>query len=383
MDITCPYCMNPISKKTVNYECPQCGESYRGAGLFHDKMPECKNKSVHSSVLMASVVRCPHCHQKLPADYLDYDRSLKFSLVGTTQSGKTNFLISMLHELTHAMKTGLALSPLDNTREYYINFKAMEKSMFIDHLPLPATSIASEVEPYLWRIRDRNKAKGTKIPSYSLTIYDNAGEIFPSVDRPENALLAKYLCDTKSLFILIDPLQLPSFKDREGVDNISSNGVEGQSATDSINAVANFLRTNLRLGPGDLINMNVAIIFTKIDALGDGSEGSAFVDSELLYSRGDQVHLGCYDFMKQGFDMTLAKQISNSIKQYLMDNESDFFSAVESSFVANKIHYFGVSALGNPPVMENGQMFLRHLDPIRILDPFLWMMVQEGLIKAI
>ena len=382
MAITCPYCMNPIDKKSVQYECPQCGQTYHGAGIFHNKMPECHNKAAHPSVLMASVVRCPHCHERLPADYLDYDRSLKFSLVGTTNSGKTNFLISMLHELMHTMKTGLAISPLDNTRDYYRTFKEFEKTMFIDHQLLPATSIGT-VEPYLWRIRDRNKAKGNAIPSYSLTIYDNAGEIFPTIDRPENALLAKYLCDTKTLFILIDPLQLPSFKLRGDGDNISSNGVEGQSATDSINAVANFLKTNLRLGANALIDMNVAIIFTKIDAVGDDGSGSVFGDSDLIYSRGDQTHIGCYNVLKQGFEKSLAESISNSICNYLQENEPDFFSAVDSSFVRQKVHYFGVSALGNPPVRENGEIFLRHLDPIRILDPFLWMMVQEGLIKEI
>ena len=382
MPITCPYCMEPIDKGSVQYECPQCGNVYKASGLFHNKMPVCKNKAAHPSTLVASVIRCPHCHERLPADYLDYDRSLKFSLVGTTNSGKTNFLVSMLHELMHAMKTGLAISPLDTTRDYYRSFKQMEKTMFIDHQLLPATSIGV-VEPYLWRIRDRNKAKGTYIPSYSLTIYDNAGESFSTLDQAENTLLAKYLCDTKTLFILIDPLQLPSFRTRGQQDDLSSNGMEGQDATDSVQKVASFLRTNLKLGASALIDMNVAIIFTKIDAIGDESNGSVFGDADLIYSRGDQTHIGCYNTLKQGFEKQLAINISNSIRQYLFENEGDFLSALESSFVQNKIHYFGCSALGNPPVRDGGEVFLQHLDPIRVLDPFLWMMVQEGLIKEI
>ena len=47
MPITCPYCMEPIDKGTVQYECPQCGEVYKAAGLFHNKMPVCKNKAAH------------------------------------------------------------------------------------------------------------------------------------------------------------------------------------------------------------------------------------------------------------------------------------------------------------------------------------------------
>ena len=281
------------------------------------------------------------------------------------------------------MKTGLAISPLDTTRDYYRNFKQMEKQMFIDHELLQATAIGDRVEPYLWRIRDRNKAKGTYIPSYSLTIYDNAGENFATLDQAENTLLAKYLCDTKTLFILIDPLQLPSFRERGQQDNLSSNGMEGQDATDSVQKVASFLRTNLKLGASALIDMNVAIIFTKIDAIGD-ENGSVFGDADLIYSHGDQTHIGCYNTLKQGFDKKLAENISNQIRQYLEDNEGDFLSALESSFVQNKIHYFGCSALGNPPMRDsNGRIFLQHLDPIRVLDPFLWMMVQEGLIKEI
>ena len=383
MPINCPYCMEPIDKKSVSYECPQCGQTYKAAGLFHTKMPECKNKAAHSSTLVCSVVRCPHCHERLPADFLDYDRSLKFSLVGTTNSGKTNFLVSMLHELMHTMKTGLAISPLDMTRDYYRSYKEMEKTMFLDHQLLPATSVGKP-EPYLWRIRDRNKAKGNSIPSYSLTIYDNAGEFFPTIDQPDNTLLAKYLCDTKTLFILIDPLQLPSFKMRGEGDGVSSNGVEGQDATDALLKVTSYLKTNLRLGANALIDMNVAIIFTKVDTvINDDGYGAPFGDADTIRSNGDATHIGCYNVQKQAFEKSTALRISQSLEEYLQKFETDFYNVVDSSFVKGKVLYFGTSALGNPPVKDGGQVFLQHIDPIRILDPFLWMMAREGLIKEI
>ncbi len=380
MAITCPYCMNPIDKSSVEYECPQCGQSYKAAGLFHNKVPECKNKAAHPSALLASVIRCPHCHERLPSDYLDYEMSLKFSLVGTTNSGKTNYLVSMLHELMHTMKTGLAISPLDTTRDYYRSFKELEKTMFLDHQLLPATSLG-RVEPYMWRIRDKNKMKGNKIPSYSLTIYDGAGESFSSLDQSENTILAKYLCDTRTLFILIDPLQLPSFVMR-GMAN--PNMADNQNATESLQKVAKFVHDNKGLAANALIDMNVAIIFTKIDAISDESGyDSVFGDSELIYSRGDATHMGCYDFKKGGFDVGRAEAVSNSICEYLKENEVDFYNAVTENFIESKVRYFGVSALGNPPTNENGMMMLRHIDPIRILDPFLWMMVKEGLIKGV
>ncbi|WP_289458329.1 hypothetical protein, partial [Klebsiella pneumoniae] len=62
---------------------------------------------------------------------------------------------------------------------------------------------------------------------------------------------------------------------------------------------------------------------------------------------------------------------------------TDFYNVVDSSFVKGTVLYFGTSALGNPPVKDGNQVFLQHIDPIRILDPFLWMMAREGLIKEI
>ena len=381
MPINCPYCMNPIDKGTVNYECPQCGQVYKAAGLFHNKVPQCKNKSAHASTLLASVVRCPHCQERLPIDFLDYDRSLKFSLVGTTSSGKTNFLIVMLHELMHTLKTGMAISALDTTRDYYRNFKEFERIMFVDHKLLPATETGT-VDPYLWRVRDRNKAKGNFMPSYGLTIYDGAGENFDRLDESEKTAMSKYLCETSTLFILIDPFQLDSFRARGTVDNISS-APNSQNATTSLEKVAKFIHDNAGLAGSQTIDMNIAIIFTKIDALQDLG-GPLFGDSDLIYSRGDDTHIGCFDFRRNGFDSNLAKQISDSIRTFLEQEEPAFINAVTTNFVASKVNYFAVSALGNPPQREDdGQVYLRHIDPIRILDPFLWMMAQEGLIKKL
>ena len=386
MSIKCPYCLEAIDKSSVIYECPQCGNRLKAAGLFHNKMPECKNKSAHASSLLASKVICNHenCFQVLPSDYLDYDQSLKFSLVGTTNSGKTNFLIVMLHELMHTLKTGLAVSALDSTRDYYRNFKDFEKTMYELHELLPATSRGT-VDPYLWRIRDKNRAKGNTIPSYSLTIYDGAGENFDSIDNLDNTLQSKYLCDTNTLFILIDPLQLSSFKSRGiGQESVDLGSSEGQDATASLDKVAHYLHVNKGIPANQLIDMNIAIIFTKIDALCDEDGRLQFGDGEIIMQKSDMSHLGCFDFRKGGFDMNIANAISESIHNYICQEEPAFENVVASNFIESKVQYFAISALGNKPVRdENGVLRLQHIDPIRVLDPFLWMMMREGYIKEL
>ena len=384
-NIKCPYCLEGISKGSVIYECPSCGKRYGAAGLFKNQMPMCANRGAHASTIPASRIICNNkgCGNVLPADFLDYEQTLKFSLVGTTNSGKTNFLIVMLHELMHNLKTGLSLSALDTSSDTYGEFKEFERLMYDDHSLLPATD-RGIVDPYLWRIRDRNKASGNKIPSYSLTIYDGAGENFSNIDQAENTVLSRYLCDTKTLFILIDPLQLSSYR-KQGVggESVDLSNLENQDAAESLDKVVTYLRTNKGLGANQLIDMNIAIIFTKIDALVDEDGILQFGDGDLILRRGDASHFGCFDFRKNGFDMKQAKVISDSIQDFIMSNEPRFFNIIESNFIKSKVHYFAISALGNAPVKENGQTMIQHIDPIRVLDPFLWMMMKEGFIKEL
>lgn len=385
MSIKCPYCLEPIDKQSVTYACPQCGKTYKAAGLFHNKVPVCHNRTVHASSLLASTIVCPHkgCGQTLPTDLLDYSKSLKFSLVGTTNSGKTNFLIVMLHELMHTLKTGLAISPLDSTRDYYKNFRDFEKRMYESHALLRATNQGS-VDPYLWRIRDKNKAKGNTIPSYSLTIYDGAGENFNLIDVKELTVISKYLCDTDTLFILVDPLQLRSIKERGiGGESVTYDS-KSDDATSSLQKVAEYIRVNKGLRTNELIDMNVAIIFTKIDALTDEEGNLQFGDGDLILQRSDASHIGCFDFRKKAFDSNMAGVISESIRNFIYEEEPAFANVLESYFVQSKVQFFAISALGNKPERdERGEVVLRHIDPIRVLDPFLWMMMKEGLIAEV
>lgn len=384
MAINCPYCLEPISKGSIIYSCPQCGKQYKPSGLFVKKIPVCSDKSSHASSLLASKIHCPNanCGESLPSDYLDYEKSLTFSLVGTTYSGKTNYLIVMLHELMHTLRLGLAISSLDTTRDYYNNFKLFEKEMYEHHRILEGTN-KGRVEPYLWRIRNRNNTRGSHIPSYSLTIYDGAGENFDSLDETTEPIVSKYLCDTDTLFILIDPLQLPTFKNRYQGNESSAGAVDSQDAVSSLEKIVNYLHVNKQIPTDQLFDINVAVIFTKIDALADEYGNLPFSDSDLILQRSDSSHIGCYDFRKGEFDMNQAKTISDSIHNFIMENESNMENLIYSNFKKDKVFYFAVSALGNKPYKnESGQLALQHIDPIRILDPFLWMMMSKGIIRG-
>lgn len=381
MGIKCPYCLEPIDKGSVIYSCPQCGQRYKAKGILLKKMPICTNKNAHASTLVASKIGCPHtqCGETLPSDYLDYDKSLTFSLVGTTNSGKTNFLIVMLHELMHTLKLGLAISSLDTTKDYYNNFKLLEKEMFENHKIISATN-AGKVEPYLWRIRNRNAARGSHIPSYSLTIYDGAGENFDRIDVSDDTIISKYLCDTETLFILIDPLQLPTFKSRHQNNESSYGASDSQDAAKSLEKIVNYLHINKSVPTDQLFDINVAIIFTKIDAITDEDGNLPFSDSDLILQRGDSNHIGCYDFVKGYFDLNQAETISNSIHNYILENEVEMENLIYSNFKKDKVFYFAVSALGNKPIDNN--LSVQHIDPIRILDPFLWMMMRQNIVKG-
>lgn len=367
--VICPHCFNELYFKNIKKCCNLCGEEVKTDFWQNitQNVPKCGKNGCLGS---ATELTCKYCGEKLPTDYLLYKKYLSFCLLGVTGSGKSNFLTVMMHELMDNIKSLWIPSELEEGTQ--IRFNTDHKMLYVNKTPLGASAAGEPPYPFLWRIRDKKKMNGNKIPSYSLAIFDGAGEDCTNVDPK----ISRYIKHSKTLFILLDPTNLTCVKEQKGKskDFINSRiaDIETDASVDMINKITNYIRNNYGekgLPPDQLIDKDVAIIFTKFDLVKD-----LFGEEAIVTRESNHLKNGAYD-------KSDADAVHDEIRDWLMrNNENKFVNAIETNFKKEKIRFFGVSSFGTAPD-ENGK--IDNIRPERILDPFIWMLWKEGLVESI
>lgn len=364
-DILCPYCLEELRSKDLKMACPLCGTEVvpTKADTLMKKLPKCKQPGCHNTA--AGDKLCGFCGTKLPADIMDYAKYLRFSILGITGAGKTNFLTTMLHELRHTPGTPLVLAPMDS--ETSASFQENDRAIYESRQPVPATPPGTPPKPQQWRIRDRTKMTSKSVPSYSLTIFDGAGEDCEHIDP----VISRYISGSKVLVILIDPLALHGVKSAISQDilNWSTSASHDLDASATmVDGLANYIRQSCNIRPGKLIDRDVAVVFTKIDAVKESFGSSTVMQPS--------PHLS-----QKGFVRADSDAVDAEIRDWLESRgETSFLDAIDTNFQKKKIRFFGVSSFGQPPT---GSAQLGKVMPHRVLDPLMWMLSREDIIPTI
>lgn len=367
-NVICPYCFKQLNYKKIKKYCNICGNEVKTnflQNLFR-KIPQCGQ---NGCLGFATELLCPECKKKLPTDYLLYKKYLSFCLLGVTGSGKSNFLTVMLNELMENQDSLWIPSALEE--ETQVRFSSDRKKLYENKTTLEASPAGVPPFPLLWRIRDKKKMSGNKIPTYSLAIFDGAGEDCSKVDPK----ISNYIKDSRTLFILLDPTTLTCVKEQIGNSvsfknsKIANIGID--ASLEMINKLTDYIRSNCDFNPDQLIDKDVAVIFTKFDLIKNmfGESGAAIVTRESKHLK------------KGAFDKSDADAVDAEIRDWLIrNNENKFVNAIETNFKKEKVRFFGVSSFGTAPD-ENGK--IDDINPDRILDPFIWMLWKEGLVEEI
>ena len=364
-NVLCPYCLHELRSGDVTLSCPLCGQEAlqtKTEQLLH-KAPRCKSKSCHDHP--ATVCTCRSCSATLPADIFDYARYLCFSILGITGAGKSNFLTVMLHELRNAPGVPWVLSPMDTATMQH--FQEYDQAVYKRQEPVPQTIPGAPPEPQQWKVKDKSRMSGSRIPTYSLTIFDGAGEDCERIDPA----ISRYINGSKTLFILIDPLALPGIAANISADILSCSTTARHhisASADMVEGLANYIRSSCGISPGKLIDRDVAVVFTKIDAVRE-SFGNTTVMQPSPHLR------------KGGFDKADADAVDAEIRDWLEQaGETIFLNAIDTNFRRGKVRFFGVSSFGHPPT---GIGQLGKVIPHRVLDPILWMLSKENIVPVL
>lgn len=363
-DKLCPYCLQKLRSRDLKMICQICRTEVTPSkiDLLRDKTPKCKQPGCRG---FASDRQCGYCGSQLPADILSYEKYLRFSLLGITGSGKTNFLTTMLHELRNSADVPWVIAPMDSLTAAI--FQENDHAIYDMRQPVASTAAGSTPPPQLWRLKDKSRMTDKTIPSYSMTIFDGAGEDCEHIDP----VISRYIEGSKVLVILIDPLAFAGAANDTSLDilNVSTSAAHSADASaNMVDGLANYVRQSCGIAPGRLINRDVAVVFTKIDAV-KKSFGAATVTRP-------SPHLA-----RQGFVKADSDAVDAEIRDWLARRrEIALLNAIETNFQKDRVRFFGVSSFGQPPT---NSFQLGVVTPHRVLDPLIWVLSKEGIVPMI
>ncbi len=363
-DVLCPYCMQKLRRKDLRMLCESCGNesTHSKSEVLFNKRLKCKEPGCRGYI---SVRQCSSCEETLPPDILDYEKYLRFSILGITGSGKTSFLTTMLHELRRSANSPWVISAMDTHTNQI--FQENYRVIYEMRQPVAATPAGNTPPPQLWRIKDKGRMTSRVVPSYSMTIFDGAGEDCEHIDPA----ISRYIEGSKALVILIDPLALPGVARTISPDILkwsTSASHDADASAVMVDGLADYVRQSCRIQPGRLINRDVAIVFTKIDAVRDTFDFATVMEPS--------PHLA-----RKGFVKNDADAVDADIRNWLESRgETSFLNAIKTNFPENRVRFFGVSSFGQPPTGSNR---LGIVLPHRVLDPLIWMLSKEGIVPVI
>jgi len=354
---TCPFCLQEYKKSKVLYECPDCG-TLATRKLFEREPVKCAAPGCGG---FATVRKCPSCHEVIPKTALETP-NLPFSIIGVSNSGKTNYITVMLEELQRSSPVRLALGHQTNeTRDH----QAENRRRIYEEHTRPESTQAGQLRPQIWYIKNLRKQTSRYTPTYTFTIFDGAGEDHENKIDPSSTV-CRYIKASKAIIFVMDPLTLERIrKDGEVDPNVIQNSLGGntgetKNAAAIVNSVADYIKTARGIHGSIKLNIPVAVVLTKFDTV---INHSSFGQQALIKNRSLNVQNGKVNASE-------FEEIDDNIRKWLeVIGESSFIDALGSHF--NDFQFFGVSSYGAPP--EDKDTLVKNIKPHRVLDPILWL----------
>ena len=354
----------------ANLTSRELGGLFRKPQLIQEK--ECPLCGVSSSNFV-----CPHGHNRLPVEMIEKGCEI-ISVVGGPASGKSNYIVALIHELKkYGSRLGLSvtLQQVGRTdKEKTSNkYREFSKIVFEDHMALPKTPEVKHPIPWIMRLESNTTQKAVY-----LVFYDTAGEAFNDPDKI--ARDAQYLEHSKAVIVAFDTLGIPKIKrilEKKGIDV----GYQISRYEYMWETIKNINHDNAAL---NMTSRPYAFVFTKFDAVIDNYEDLSFQLNDFVDDNGKFVNSS---FVKDGVvDLSELKHCSMAIKDALRgpwneEVEEDLANGTETMWKDNGM-FFGVSALGGMKdslsIRTEGGEDHQVVKPVKVLDPLIWILVKLG-----
>lgn len=305
---------------------------------------------------------CPRCHNELPLTAGKVPSSI-ISIVGASQVGKSVYMTSLIHTLQNFTANNFNAACLPVSVEVSKRFRELYEDPIYERGDLLTTTRATaKQEPLMFRFKFKDDSK----PPVTLVFFDVAGE--GMVDKDYLDIFAAHIKNSAGILFLVDPLQIRTIRNKMSIMN---EGVHGDFTSQYdepreviISLFENFIGNQEKGRTG----IPTALVLTKSDMLKILAGDDYIKENSNVFS--NVTH-------RERFDLNEFQNINGEVKRFLNNVDRAFIDAVEVHF--NNTAYFAVSALGSNPVEQKIQ---GTVSPVRVDEPFLWLLYQIGCIEG-
>lgn len=345
----CPFCFESNQLSSIRFRCRN-GPS---------KCPHCKKDS--------RTRICGACHSELPYAIGEY-KDMILSVIGAKEAGKSHYIAVLINAISNEIGASFNanLQPLNDetmTRyrdEFYKPIFSKKRTIEVTRSARADKSVRSPLI-YTLSFAKKGLLGGQRTRDIAtISFFDTAGEDLTAEDimRTEN----KYIYNSAGIILLLDPLQIDYVRDKlQGKVELPLQNTESDEI---LIRTTNFIRKARSIPQDKLIEIPLALAFTKCDALADLLPAQ----SALNYQ---SRHNGFFDF--GDFD-AINGEMQALVSKWAGKN-------LLNQLKLNFKHYgfFGLTALGcNPGASQK----ITSVRPMRVADPFLWLLNKNKLIPC-
>lgn len=361
-NIICPYCLRKLGSNDLLKVCSvDASHVQQKRPLLFGNRNRCTEPGCNGAYVK---VKCAMCGEILPPTIAQYDRYLRLAVVSPSGGGKTVYLTMLFYSImANSRSLGLNLAPMDQATA---ELQQRNIDRLINQLSLANMGTnAGVINPMQWSAQDvRNSSGKSTVPTYSLTIFDGAGEDQEHGDE----ILRRYIAEAKMILVLLDPTKLYGVRSRMTPDEIQKAGGSSMSITpqytrDFISSIIDYIRIYSGTPIKRKISTPVAIALGKMDMM-----RRFFVKDSMVFQPSGHIAQGKFDEFE-------SQQIHSEIDAWLSDCGDDLSTMFSASFKTWR--YFGLSSLGVQP--DSNVKLHTKPQPMRVLDPLIWNLHLENL----
>lgn len=291
---------------------------------------------------------CPHCHNELPATTAR-GPSVSISIIGSAKVGKSSFMAALLHEIKTKTAKNFEAECTASGDKYKEILKENEKKLF----ELGETLISDESKTGVEHISLYWRFNDDEVEPINIFFYDVNSEAM--LDENYLELYAQNIRYSDGIIFLIDFLSLENIRKELKI----------QDYVNQRDIISNLYNDYIVKSQDMTTSIPTAIVITKSDAL-------MYHDLNIVSSSSNIFN----DFNhKVAFNLEEFRTINEESKNFIRNNDPAFFNIMETYF--SNLGFFSVSSLGFNFVKG------RPVKPVRIDEPYLWILYKLGYIKGV
>jgi len=305
---------------------------------------------------------CPYCHNIIPPG-AGFSPSTIISFVGASQAGKSVYLTSLIHTLKTVTSHNFDVFCTPITNEVGWRFKYDYEDPLIEngHL-LDPTQKERLQEPLIFTF---SFADGGK-PEINIAFFDVAGE--GMVDSGYMDIFAAHIRNSSGVMFLVDPQQFKAIGRKVQLMNHLDYDIS--AASEPMEVLSGLVENYIHKQHSGISDIPTAMVLTKSDLLtAMGYEGGYLRQNSRIFSRYNH---------REFFNLTEARIVGYEVDDFIRTADPNFRNALTRRFA--RLGLFAVSALGAHPDVVHKRV--ANFAPIRVDEPFLWILYQLGFIDG-